>query len=114
MSASPSLSPLPPKQSTSLPRRLFRWALAAIVVVMLLFAIAIWNNNHSLRKRSRAEFNAQLDHAIETSTHWTVTNPVNYGNPNAVFGSATFGRISATNLTYPNMRQIQLGAKLMF
>jgi hypothetical protein len=41
-------------------------------------------------------------------------NNVNYGNPNAVFGSATFGRISATNTTYPNMRQIQLGAKLIF
>ena len=41
-------------------------------------------------------------------------NNVNYGNPNAVFGSATFGRISATNTTYPNMRQIQLGAKLLF
>jgi hypothetical protein len=41
-------------------------------------------------------------------------NNVNYGNPNAVFGTATFGRISATNPTYPNMRQIQLGAKLMF
>ena len=41
-------------------------------------------------------------------------NTVNYGNPNAVFGSATFGRINATNTTYPNMRQIQLGAKLIF
>jgi hypothetical protein len=41
-------------------------------------------------------------------------NNVNYGNPNAVFGAATFGRISATNTTYPNMRQIQLGGKLMF
>jgi hypothetical protein len=41
-------------------------------------------------------------------------NTVNYGNPNAVFGSATFGRISATNTAYPNMRQIQLGAKLIF
>ena len=41
-------------------------------------------------------------------------NTVNYGNPNAVFGSATFGRISATNASYPNMRQIQLGAKLFF
>jgi len=41
-------------------------------------------------------------------------NTVNYGNPNAVFGTATFGRISATNTTYPNMRQVQLGAKLMF
>jgi len=41
-------------------------------------------------------------------------NNVNYGNPNAVFGSATFGRISATNGSYPNMRQIQLGGKLIF
>ena len=41
-------------------------------------------------------------------------NNVNYGTPNAVFGSATFGRISSTNTTYPNMRQIQLGAKLIF
>src|SRR6185436_7050953 len=41
-------------------------------------------------------------------------NTVNYGNPNAVFGSATFGRISATNTSYPNMRQIQLGAKVIF
>lgn len=85
MSASPTLSPAPAKHGTSLPRRLFRWALAAIVVVMLLFAIAVWNNNHSLHKRSRAEFNAQLDHAIETSTQWTVTNPVNYGNPPLMF-----------------------------
>ena len=41
-------------------------------------------------------------------------NTVNYGNPNAVFGSATFGRISATSTTYPNMRQMQLGGKLIF
>jgi hypothetical protein len=41
-------------------------------------------------------------------------NTVNYGNPNATFGSATFGRISATNTSYPNMRQMQLGLKLMF
>jgi len=41
-------------------------------------------------------------------------NNVNYGNPNAVFGSATFGRISATNTSYPNMRQLQLGGKLIF
>jgi len=41
-------------------------------------------------------------------------NTVNYGNPNAVFGSGTFGRISATNSSYPNMRQIQLGAKVIF
>jgi hypothetical protein len=41
-------------------------------------------------------------------------NQVNYGQPNAIFGSATFGRISATSTTYPNMRQMQLGLKLIF
>jgi hypothetical protein len=41
-------------------------------------------------------------------------NNVNYGQPNAVFGSATFGRISALSIAYPNMRQMQLGAKLIF
>ena len=45
---------------------------------------------------------------------YNLFNNVNYGNPNAVFGSATFGRISATNTSYPNMRQIQLGGKLIF
>jgi hypothetical protein len=39
---------------------------------------------------------------------------VNYGQPNAVFGSANFGRISATNTSFPNMRQVQIGAKLIF
>ncbi len=39
---------------------------------------------------------------------------VNYANPNSVFGSATFGVINATNLTFPNMRQVQLGGKLLF
>jgi hypothetical protein len=37
-------------------------------------------------------------------------NRVNYNNPNAVFGAATFGRISGAG----NMRQMQLGAKLIF
>jgi hypothetical protein len=41
-------------------------------------------------------------------------NTVNYGSPSAVFGAATFGRISATSVTYPNMRQLQLGGKLIF
>jgi hypothetical protein len=45
---------------------------------------------------------------------FNVFNTVNYGNPNGVFGSANFGRISATNTSYPNMRQVQLGAKIMF
>jgi hypothetical protein len=41
---------------------------------------------------------------------FNVFNTVNYNNPNAVFGSATFGRISSAG----NMRQLQLGGKLIF
>ena len=37
-------------------------------------------------------------------------NRVNYGNPDASFGAAAFGRITAAN----PMRRIQLGGKLMF
>jgi Carboxypeptidase regulatory-like domain len=37
-------------------------------------------------------------------------NNVNYGNPGATFGAATFGRISSAG----SMRQVQLGAKLLF
>jgi hypothetical protein len=37
-------------------------------------------------------------------------NTVNYNNPNGVFGSAAFGRISGAGA----MRQVQLGAKLIF
>jgi outer membrane receptor protein involved in Fe transport len=39
---------------------------------------------------------------------------VNYGQPNGQFGSTTFGRITSTSTTYPNMRQVQLGGKLIF
>ena len=35
---------------------------------------------------------------------------MNFGNPNGVFGSANFGRISAAG----TMRQMQLGARLLF
>jgi hypothetical protein len=44
---------------------------------------------------------------------FNIFNNVNLGNPNAVFGSASFGRISAL-ATGAVMRQVQLGAKLMF
>jgi hypothetical protein len=37
-------------------------------------------------------------------------NNVNYGNPNGVFNSTSFGRISSAS----NMRQIQLGGKIFF
>jgi hypothetical protein len=41
---------------------------------------------------------------------FNVFNTVNYGNPNASFGAAAFGRITSAG----SMRQVQLGGKLMF
>ena len=49
----------------------------------------------------RFQFRAEIFNAFNT---------VNYGNPNATFGAATFGRISSAG----NMRQVQLGGKMIF
>ena len=45
---------------------------------------------------------------------FNIFNNVNLGNPNTVFGSASFGRISTMNLINGDMRRIQLGARLLF
>jgi hypothetical protein len=41
---------------------------------------------------------------------FNVFNNVNYGNPNGVFNSTSFGRISSAG----SMRQVQLGGKILF
>jgi Carboxypeptidase regulatory-like domain/TonB dependent receptor-like, beta-barrel len=41
---------------------------------------------------------------------FNVFNNVNYNNPNASFGSAAFGQITSAG----NMRQVQIGAKVLF
>src|SRR6266542_3522557 len=65
----------------------------------------------SLMKNVPLGGNAQFQIRAEI---FNAFNTVNYGNPNGVFGSANFGRISTTNSSYPNMRQVQLGGKLTF
>jgi len=85
MTASPLPTPEPATQKKPLFRRLLTWALAAFALLLLLFAFAVINNNYSFHQRSRAEFSAQLDRAIETSTQWIVTHPENYGNPPLMF-----------------------------
>ncbi len=72
-------------QKKSLVRRLLAWLPAAVAVLAVLFAVAVLNNNYSLHRRSRAEFNAQLDRGIESSTQWIVAHPENYGNPPLMF-----------------------------
>lgn len=44
---------------------------------------------------------------------YNLFNQVNFANPNAVFGSQNFGRITAV-ATGTNMRQLQLGARFLF
>jgi hypothetical protein len=53
---------------------------------------------------TRVEFHIDLVNAF---------NNVNFANPNVVFGSASFGRISSL-ATGANMQQIQLGARVLF
>jgi hypothetical protein len=76
-------TPEPPRKS--LFRRIFIWAAVAFVVVIILAAVAVINNNHSFHDPSRAEFTAQLDRAIETSTQWIVQHPEVQGNPPLMF-----------------------------
>ncbi len=85
MSASPSLAPASDSKEKSIVRRIISWLLAIVAVPLLVFAIAVLNNNYSMHQRSRAEFTAQLDRAIESSTQSIVQHPENYGNPPLMF-----------------------------
>lgn len=79
----PSNTPAAPKRG--LAGRLIRLALLAIVIVIVLFAVAVLNNNYSLRHPSRAEFTAQMDRAIDSATNWIVQQPDIQGNPPMMF-----------------------------
>jgi 4-amino-4-deoxy-L-arabinose transferase-like glycosyltransferase len=73
--------------------RLLRWTainFAAILILLVTVVVAIvgltvFNNNYSLRRSSRADFSAQLDHAIEASTQWMLRHPEIQGNPALMF-----------------------------
>jgi len=85
MASSPQVTTAVVKPRRTLARRLLAWGLAFVVLVVVLFAVAVLNNNYSPGKRSRAQFNAQLDRAIEASTQWIVQHPDTYGNPSLMF-----------------------------
>ena len=57
--------------------------------------------NFPLGTRMRIQIRAEF---------YNLFNTVNYNNPNSSFGSAAFGRITSAQ----NMRQVQLGGKLIF
>lgn len=65
-----------PHESSSKTHGLVRWLGRVIAVIVLVLAIALLNNNYSLHQPSRAAFDAQLDHALDTATKWIEENPV--------------------------------------
>lgn len=98
----------------SLLGRLVRWALIAMVLVIVLFAVAVLNNNYSLRQPSQAEFAARLDHAIDTATTWIVQQPDIQGNSPLMFMIGDMAQMSGdprlrsyidTYLASPRVRQ---------
>ncbi len=52
---------------------------------MLLFGVLVLYNNYSFHRPTQAEFNAQLDHSIDTATNWIVQHPDIQGNPPLMF-----------------------------
>ena len=114
MASTPNMTPAAETQKTSLVCRLFTWVLVGIVLLIVLVAFAVVNNNYSFHRTSRAEFNAQLDHAIETSTQWIVQQSDIQGNPPLMFmigdmaemsGDPRLKEFIATYLASPRVRQ---------
>ncbi|HZP25098.1 MAG TPA: hypothetical protein VFB04_16770 [Terriglobales bacterium] len=95
MTASAALTPTPKDPKKPLVRRALGWLLTVVAALVVLFAIAVLNNNYALHHRSRTEFNAQLNRAIERSTQWIVTHPENYGNPPLMFMIGDMADMSA-------------------
>lgn len=74
-------------EEPALASRFLRWMTTHVAILILLLAVVlaivgltVLNNNYSLHRRSRADFSAQLDHAIEASTQWMVQHPEIQGN----------------------------------
>lgn len=85
MASTPQTTSAAEAPKKSIVGRLLKLAVILAVIVIVLAAIAVINNNVSFRHTPRAEFTAQLDHAIDTSTNWIVTHPEVQGNPPLMF-----------------------------
>ncbi len=61
-------------EKPALAGRLLRWAAIGVAILILLVAVAVFNNNFSLTHRSRAAFNAQLDASLDHAIAWIASN----------------------------------------
>jgi hypothetical protein len=86
-------------QKPEVPRRgvlgsLFSWAWKCAATLLLLLALAVLNNNYSLRRMPRADFRVRLDRAVEASTSWMAAHPEILGNPSLMFMVADMEKMS--------------------
>ncbi len=86
----------------SVAKHIFRFFAIAAIAVVAFVGILILNNNFSLRSTSRAQFQAELDNAIERSTVWMSTHPEVTGNPPLMFMVGDMARMSSD----PRMRDL--------
>ena len=81
-----------PKRSRT---RWWRLVWTGIVVLVLLAAFTLVYNNYSFHQQSRAQFDAQLDAALERATVWIAANPVlSLRNPSVMYMIADMESLS--------------------
>jgi len=64
------------RQQRSAGQRLICWLGGTLLLLALLVVLLVINNNYSLRRPPRAEFDAQLDRALDGAINWIKDNPV--------------------------------------
>ena|SRR5208283_1427807 len=76
-------------------RRLRNWLLGAIGIVVAAVGLLLLNNNFSLLRPSRADFEARMGRSLDAALNWIVANPeVSERNPSIMFMLADMGKIS--------------------
>jgi len=75
--------------------RFIRWLWMGLVVLALVLAVTLLNNNFSFHRPSGGAVNAQLDHALDAAIHWIKDNPeISERNPSMMYMIADMERMS--------------------
>ncbi len=76
-------------------RRLWPALWVAFAVLVLLIVGTLLYNNYSLRRQSRAQFDAELDGALDRATIWIAANPeLSLKNPSVMYMIADMQKLS--------------------
>ncbi|MGO9515844.1 MAG: hypothetical protein ACLPND_02250, partial [Candidatus Korobacteraceae bacterium] len=72
-----------------------RWLWGACAILLLVLALALLNNNFSLRSPSRDAFNRQLDLELDNALNWITDNAyISERNPSIMYMIADMERMS--------------------